>query len=108
VPWVSLCNLDEVPEGAGKYVEIDGFSLAVFRHQGNPYVMDSTCPHAGHDISAGAIENACAVCPYHGWMFRLADGQMPDAPGVAVTVYKTRLLPRPDQPTLVQADLPMP
>lgn len=106
--WVSLCEFDELTEGAGKHVDIDGFSLAVFRFGGNAYVLDSTCPHAGHDISAGAVENACAVCPYHGWNFRLTDGQMPDSPGIAVTAYKSRLFPRPDKPALVQADLPTP
>ena len=28
--WTSLCDLDELNEGAGKYVEIGGFQLAVF------------------------------------------------------------------------------
>ena len=106
--WTSLCNLDELTEGAGKAVQVDGFSLAVFLNGGRPYVMDSICPHAGHDLSGGIIENGCAVCPYHGWNFRLTDGQMPDAPGIAVRSYETRLFPRPDRPTLVQADLPMP
>jgi len=108
VAWASLCDLDELSEGAGKHVDIDGFSLAVFLRQGEVYVLDSTCPHAGHDISGGAIEDGCVVCPYHGWNFRLTDGQMPGNIGAGVMTYKTRLFPRPGQSTLVQADLPMP
>lgn len=105
--WTSLCELGELIEGQGKLVQIDGFGLAVFLHQGQVHVMDNICPHAGHDLSSGAIENDCAVCPWHGWFFRLSDGQMPGSPGIAVRVYQTRLLTRDDQPTLVQADLPM-
>lgn len=108
MPWTSLCELNELTEGAGKLVEIDGYSLAVFLHNGQPHVLDSVCPHAGHDISGGCIEDGCAVCPYHGWNFRLTDGVMPASPGIAVRVYPTRLYPRENQPTLVQADLPMP
>jgi nitrite reductase (NADH) small subunit/3-phenylpropionate/trans-cinnamate dioxygenase ferredoxin subunit len=105
--WTSLCELGELTEGQGKFVQIDGFGLAVFMHPGQVYVLDNTCPHAGHGLSGGAIENGCAVCPWHGWSFRLGDGQMPDLPGIAVRTYKTRLLSRQDQPTLVQAKLPI-
>jgi nitrite reductase/ring-hydroxylating ferredoxin subunit len=106
--WTSLCDFDELTEGRAKHVEIDGYSLAVFLYVGQPYVMDNTCPHAGHDMSEGYIKDGCAVCPYHLWNFQLKDGQMPGSPGVTIGVYKTRLYPRVDHPTLVQADLPMP
>jgi nitrite reductase/ring-hydroxylating ferredoxin subunit len=105
--WTSLCDLDELSEGHAKRVEIDGFFLAVYLFNGEVFVLDSICPHAGHDLSEGAIENGCAVCPYHGWNFRLSDGQMPSSPGIAITKYKSRLFTRPGSPTLVQVDLPM-
>jgi len=106
--WISLCNLDELTEGEAKRIETDGFSLAVFLHKKEVFVLDSICPHAGHDLSAGGIEDGCAVCPYHGWNFRLTDGQMPSSPGISIRTYPSRLYPRPDHPTLIQADLPMP
>ena len=31
--WTSLCELNELKPGEGKYVEIDGFQLAVFQPQ---------------------------------------------------------------------------
>ena len=62
--WVSLCQLDELTEGAGKYVEIDGFQLAVFLDQGQAYVLDNYCPHAGGAMAGGFVENGCAVCPW--------------------------------------------
>ncbi|MDB5297403.1 MAG: nagAb 2 [Phycisphaerales bacterium] len=104
--WTSLCDLDELTEGEGKYVEIGGFKLAVFLDQGAVYVLDNGCPHAGASLSAGWVHNGCAVCPWHAWPFRLDNGQLRDTPGVAVTTYKTRLYTRPDKPALVQADLP--
>jgi nitrite reductase/ring-hydroxylating ferredoxin subunit len=106
--WTSLCELGELSEGVGKLVEIDGYSLAVFLHQGAVHVLDSVCPHAGHDISGGNIEEGCAVCPYHGWNFRLTDGAMPGQPGIAVRVYVARVYQREGKDPLVQADLPMP
>jgi nitrite reductase (NADH) small subunit len=106
--WTSLCELDELVEGEGKYVEIDGFRLAVFLHKGQVYAMDNTCPHAGGNMSGGVVdEQGCAVCPWHGWAFRLDSGEMPDAPVVKIDTYRVRLLKRDDgRPDLVQADLP--
>jgi nitrite reductase/ring-hydroxylating ferredoxin subunit len=105
--WISLCATDELTEGQGKCVSIDGFDLAVFCHEGNFYAMDNVCPHQGHDLSGGPIVDGCVICPWHGWQFRLTDGVMPNTLNPAVRVYKTRLYERADQPPLVQADLPM-
>jgi nitrite reductase/ring-hydroxylating ferredoxin subunit len=108
MPWTSLCDLSELTENAGKHVDISGFQLAVFLHHGQPYVMDNTCPHAGAPMAAGWVdENACAICPRHGWAFRLTDGELAGTPGFHIRTYPTRLLERGGHPPLVQADLPI-
>ena len=109
MPWTSLCELGELEEDKGKYVEIGGFQLAVFLHAGRVSVIDNYCPHAGGNLAGGYVdEDGCAVCPWHFWAFRLENGQLRDSPGVAITTYKTRTLDRGEgRPTLVQADLPI-
>jgi nitrite reductase (NADH) small subunit/3-phenylpropionate/trans-cinnamate dioxygenase ferredoxin subunit len=104
--WVSLCDLNELREGLGKYVEIDGFQLAVFLSSGQVYAIDNTCPHAGGALCDGEVEAGCVVCPWHQWTFQLENGQLRDSPGVMISTYKTRLFPRESATTLVQADLP--
>ena len=105
--WTSLCELGELIEGQGKYVEIDGFRLAVFLHRGSVHTIDNYCPHAGGNMSGGFVdERGCAVCPWHGWAFRLDTGEMPGAPVVRIDTYPTRVLTRDGRPDLVQADLP--
>ena len=105
--WTSLCDLDELEAGRGKYVEIGGFQLAVFLDGGEVYVMDNTCPHAGGAMASGWVEEGCAVCPWHSWAFRLDNGQLRDMPGVNITTYKTRKFEREGKPTIIQADLPI-
>ena len=104
--WTSLCELSELQEDQGKYVEIGGFELAVFLHDGNVSVMDNTCPHAGGNLGGGHVEDGCAVCPWHHWAFRLDNGQLRDSPGVTITTYKTRILEYEGK-QLVQAELPI-
>jgi nitrite reductase (NADH) small subunit len=105
--WVSLCNLDELKEGEGKSVAVNGFQLAVFLENGKPYVLDNRCPHAGTSISGGHVENHCAVCPWHQWAFDLDSGELAGRPLVKINSYPVRLLPRDGEPTLVQAELPI-
>jgi nitrite reductase/ring-hydroxylating ferredoxin subunit len=89
--WTTLCDLDELTEGQGKYVEIDGYHLAVFLQAGEVSVLDNRCPHAGGNLSAGPVEGGCAICPWHYWAFRLDNGQLRDTPGVSVNRYQSRL-----------------
>lgn len=105
--WTTLCELSELIEGQGKYVEIDGFQLAVFLDKGNVFAIDNCCPHAGGNLSGGHVADGCAVCPWHYWAFRLTDGQLRDMPGVNVATYTIRLFDHAGK-RFVQANLPMP
>jgi len=104
--WTSLCDLEELEEGKGKYVEIDGFQLAVFLDGGDVSVIDNTCPHAGGNLAAGYVDEGCAVCPWHYWAFRLDNGELRGSPGVAITKYTSRVLEHEGK-RLVQAELPV-
>jgi nitrite reductase/ring-hydroxylating ferredoxin subunit len=111
MPWTTLCELSELVEGRGLYVDIGGWQLAVFLHEGRPYVMENTCPHAGGSLAGGHVEVmggvACAVCPVHGWPFRLEDGGYYDMPGFEAKVFPVRVIEHEGR-RMVQADLPMP
>lgn len=104
--WTSLCDISELTDGEGKYVEIGGFQLAVFLHNGLVFVMDNYCPHAGGNLAGGQVEDGCAVCPWHHWAFHLENGELRDVPGVKVRTYPTRLLDHEGK-KLIQAELPV-
>lgn len=105
--WVSLCEMGELQENAGKQVDTDGFHLAVFLSEGKVYVMDNYCPHAGGNMSGGWVENGCAVCPWHAWSFGLESGELAGSSGVKIRTYRVRVLDREGGVRLIQADLPI-
>ena len=105
--WTSLCDLTELEEGKGKYVEIGGFQLGVFLDGGKVYVTDNLCPHAGGNLAGGHVEDGHVLCPWHSWPFNLVTGELREMPNCTISVYKTRLVQRSENPTLVQADLPI-
>ena len=104
--WTSLCELAELENDRGKYVEIGGFELAVFLYEGKVFVMDNNCPHAGGNLAGGVVEEGCAVCPWHQWAFRLENGALRDSPGVMIKTYATRIHPH-DGRQFVQVMLPI-
>jgi sulfoxide reductase heme-binding subunit YedZ len=106
--WVSLCEFSELLEDQGRLAAIDGYEIAVYLHAGKVFAMDNVCPHQGGPIVEGTIEGDCVTCPWHGWSFKLENGQMPGSPGVDIRTYPTRILKRDGQKDLVQADLPTP
>lgn len=107
--WTTLCDLDDLTDGTGKYAEIDGYRLAVFLKDGVVSVTDDECPHAGASLSAGWLDERCAVCPLHGWAFDLQSGVLRDGgtEEPVLTIYPSRVLDV-DGRRLVQVDLRMP
>lgn len=112
MPWTTLCNLDDLDPGLGKYVEIDGFGLAVYKvldadGAEQVHVMDNTCPHAGAGMYGGWIDQGCAVCPLHNWAFDLKTGALrgsgSDLP--MLQIYESRVFVDAGR-KLVQANLP--
>jgi nitrite reductase/ring-hydroxylating ferredoxin subunit len=107
MPWTTLCVLNELTEGEAKAVEIDGYRLAVYLHNGKPFVLNDVCPHAGASMSGGWVADGCAVCPRHMWRFELETGKMPGMEGEALETYVSRTIEHAGR-TLVQAELKMP
>ena len=104
--WTSLCDLEELMDGKGKYVEIDGFQLAVFLDGTTVAVIDNACPHAGGNLAAGYVDDGCAVCPLHHWAFGLNDGVLRGSGGTAISTYPSRVHEFAGK-RLVQAQLPI-
>ncbi|HEX8324481.1 MAG TPA: Rieske 2Fe-2S domain-containing protein [Tepidisphaeraceae bacterium] len=107
MPWTTLCEVSELTEGEARPVEIDGYRLAVFLHEGRPFVLGDACPHAGASMSGGWIEAGCAVCPRHLWRFNLADGKLHGSGADGLDTYVTRIVEHQGR-ALLQADLRMP
>lgn len=71
-------------------VRLCGHDIVLFRDAGKLFALEDRCPHRGVKLSVGACEYAgtgTISCPYHGWTFDGAIGQLlaalmegPDSP----------------------------
>lgn len=85
--WIVLepAELDDagdIPEGVPVKAKLGINALALVRQGDTVLALHDTCAHAGGPLSQGTIEDGCLVCPWHGSMYRLADGRARRGPTV--------------------------
>ena len=88
--YIRVASVDEVIEGAGKLVEIDGQEIALFKSNGEICAIHNLCPHAGGPLSEGGVRDGHVMCPWHGWEFNLKTGACAFNPAIKVPVFKTK------------------
>ena len=75
---ITVCRLDELPEGEMRLLELDGRKIGVFRCEGGELVaIEDRCSHDDGPLAEGEFDPAaCTVeCPRHGSLFDLRSGR---------------------------------
>ena len=81
-------NADEIKEGNAKVVNVDGEDVAVFRHEGQFYAIQNTCPHKQGPLGEGILDGSVVTCPWHGWKFDIKTGVSPVFPTAKIKTFK--------------------
>ena len=76
--FVPVAQTDEIPDGGGLRVRIDGIDIGLYRIDGEVFAMEDNCPHAGFPLSKGRLQNCVIVCEAHGWPFDVRTGFDPE------------------------------
>jgi nitrite reductase/ring-hydroxylating ferredoxin subunit len=78
---IFICDLSDVPEEGGLRVELPARPpVAVFRDQGQYFVLDDTCTHDHVSLADGEIIDGQIACPLHYGMFDLKTGEATASP----------------------------
>ncbi len=73
--WLDVANIDELPPGARRVIDMDGIAVAVFNLDGEYFAIQDICPHDGGDLANGVVEEGdVIVCPRHGARFSIKTG----------------------------------
>ncbi|MBZ0291159.1 MAG: Rieske (2Fe-2S) protein [Anaerolineae bacterium] len=88
---VAVAQVDEIPEGAHKLVQINGRSIGIFNVKGVFVAVLNYCPHAWAPVCQGRVTGTTLpsppgeykwgrageilACPWHGWEFDLLTGK---------------------------------
>lgn len=86
--WEPVGKTTDWAEDTSRVIAIGARRIAVYKHAGRFFALKDVCPHAGLPISDGPVMEGTVTCPYHGWAFRLEDGEGPA--GTRVATYPVR------------------
>ena len=65
---LTVCRVDELPEGEMRLIELDGEKWGVFNCGGDILAIEDRCSHDDGPLSEGDFDpdEGYAVCPRHG------------------------------------------
>ena len=73
--FVKVADLQEIPPGGSKLVEVDTVRVALFNLDGAIHAIEDVCTHDGGPLVEGTVVNGCEVqCPRHGARFDIRTG----------------------------------
>src|SRR5438445_784666 len=88
---VRVGRVDDIAEEGCRLVEVEGQSVALFRHKGEVFAVDNRCPHMGFPLHQGSIDCGILTCHWHHARFDLASGGTFDPFADDVRSYPVRL-----------------
>ncbi|MFG3280457.1 Rieske 2Fe-2S domain-containing protein [Streptomyces sp. NPDC048111] len=90
--WHALGSATEFAEGSPERRMLGEVALLVVRGADGFHVLVDRCSHMAGPLSEGTVADGCVECPWHGSVFRLADGENVGGPATAPQpVFETRL-----------------
>ena len=74
--WVKIANKNEIREGNGKEVNINGQRIALFLSHNKYYAIEALCRHQDGSLLPGKIEGEVVECPLHFWHYNIRTGEL--------------------------------
>ncbi len=69
-----VASVNDVPEGQGIAVEVEGKRIALFNIDGEFFAIEATCAQHHAPLEKGVIQERSLHCPWHGVAFDVAKG----------------------------------
>lgn len=89
--YIAVAQVDDIEEGKIKAAEVEGKKLIVCRYEGEIYVLDGVCSHAGGPLCRGELDEGLVVCPWHGWEYDVKTGLCEIEPTLQQEVFKVKI-----------------
>ena len=81
--WRHLMRSADLPEGKPVRELLGEVPVVAVRVDGSVSVLADRCSHMSGPLSGGELADGCLTCPWHGSVFRLADGSVARGPATA-------------------------
>ena len=81
--WHHLMVAADLPEGTPMRQLLGEVPVVAIRVNGTVHVLADRCSHMSGPLSDGELADGCLTCPWHGSIFRIADGSVARGPATA-------------------------
>jgi nitrite reductase/ring-hydroxylating ferredoxin subunit len=81
--WHYLMKAAELPDGKPVRRMLGEVPVVAVRVNGRVSVLADRCSHMSGPLSGGDLDGGCLTCPWHGSVFRVADGSVARGPATA-------------------------
>jgi len=81
--WQYLMAAADLPEGKPVRQLLGEVPVVTIRTNGTVRVLADRCSHMSGPLSGGELADGCLTCPWHGSVFRIADGSVARGPATA-------------------------
>jgi nitrite reductase/ring-hydroxylating ferredoxin subunit/uncharacterized membrane protein len=81
--WQYLMTAADLPEGKPVQQMLGEVPVVAIRTNGAVRVLADRCSHMSGPLSGGELADGCLTCPWHGSVFRIADGSVARGPATA-------------------------
>ena len=91
--WLKVAAVADMEDARAKIVRpTAGEAIAVFRDGDQVSAVSNVCRHQGGPLGEGKIVDGCITCPWHGFQYRMEDGQSPPPFTEKIATYATRIV----------------
>ncbi len=88
--FVKVAKKSQISTDTGKYIQVEGREIALFRVGDKIHAIDHVCPHQGGPLAEGGLDGNTVMCPWHGWQFDVTTGECTFNPSIKQMTYKVR------------------
>lgn len=90
--FIKVAKTDEIKEGKGKEININGQRVALFLTNNKFYAIEALCRHQDGSLAPGKVEGEVVECPLHFWHYNIRTGELLDyMEGVKLNTFKVEV-----------------
>jgi nitrite reductase/ring-hydroxylating ferredoxin subunit len=90
--WHSLLLAADLEDGRPTRAMLGEVPLVILRYGDDMHVLADRCSHMSGSLAESSYQDGCLTCPWHGSVFRVADGSVARGPATAPQpVFETRI-----------------
>lgn len=90
--FLEAIRLEEIPQGQGRRVDLEGTPVAIFNVRGRIHAIEDTCPHQGGSLGKGRLRGTTVACPLHLWKFNVTTGENDLDPRLKVRSFPVKVV----------------